>query len=119
MVKVRQEQPLLVDGSVNIEMWLCKIGDARPEINLSRLREVCDLSEQAEGKAVATGGVWAEGHSSFRMGLAMAEILNELYVDEDGMVAAIIYRAVRENQLTLNHVKSSLGLTLLAWLKVR
>jgi GTP pyrophosphokinase len=109
MVKVRQEQPLLVDGSVNIEMWLCKIGDARPEINLSRLREVCDLSEQAEGKAVATGGVWAEGHSSFRMGLAMAEILNELYVDEDGMVAAIIYRAVRENQLTLNHVKKQFG----------
>ena len=109
MVKVRQEQPLLVDGSVNIEMWLCKIGDARPEINLSRLREVCDLSKQAEGKAVATGGVWAEGHSSFRMGLAMAEILNELYVDEDGMVAAIIYRAVRENQLTLDHVKKQFG----------
>jgi len=109
MVKVRQEQPLLVDGSVNIEMWLCKIGDARPEINLSRLREVCDLSEQAEGKAVATEGVWTEGHSSFRMGLAMAEILNELYVDEDGMVAAIIYRAVRENQLTLDHVKKQFG----------
>ena len=109
MVKVRQEQPLLVDGSVNIEMWLCKIGDARPEINLSRLREVCDLSKQAEGKAVATGGVWTEGHSSFRMGLAMAEILNELYVDEDGMVAAIIYRAVRENQLTLDHVKKQFG----------
>ena len=109
MVKVRQEQPLLVDGSVNIEMWLCKIGDARPEINLSRLREACDLSEQAEGKAFATGGVWTEGHSSFRMGLAMAEILNELYVDEDGMVAAIIYRAVRENQLTLNHVKKQFG----------
>ena len=110
MVKVRQEQPLLVDGSVNIEMWLCKIGDARPEINLSRLREVCDLSEEAEGKAVATRGAWAEGHSSFRMGLAMAEILNELYVDEDGMVAAIIYRAVRENQLTLNHVKKQFGI---------
>ena len=109
MVKVRQEQPLLVDGSVNIELWLCKIGDARPEINLSRLREVCDLSEQAEEKAFSTGGVWAEGHSSFRMGLAMAEILNELYVDEDGMVAAIIYRAVRENQLTLNHVKKLFG----------
>lgn len=109
MVKVRQEQPLFVDGSVNIEMWLCNIGDARPEINLSRLREVCDLSAQAEEKAIATGELWAEGHSSFRMGLAMAEILNELYVDEDGMVAAIIYRAVRENQLTLNHVKKQFG----------
>ncbi len=109
MVKVRQEQPLLADGSVNIEMWLSKIGDARPELNLSRLRQVCDLSEQAEEKALTTGGAWAEGHSSFRMGLGMAEILNELYVDEDGMVAAIIYRAVRENQLTINHVKKQFG----------
>jgi len=109
MVKVRQEQPLFVDGSVNIEMWLCKIGDSRPEINLSRLRDTCELSEQAEEKAVASNSIWAPGHSSFRTGLEMAEILNELRVDEDGLVAAIIYRAVRENQLTLNHVKKQFG----------
>lgn len=109
MVKVRQEQPLLVDGSVNIEMWLCKIGDDRPEINLSRLRDACELSEQAEEKAIASSTVWALGHSSFRTGLEMAEILNELRVDEDALVAAIIYRAVRENQLTINHVRKQYG----------
>lgn len=109
MVKVRQEQPLLVDGSVNIEMWLCKIGDERPEINLARLRDACELSEQAEEKAIASSTVWALGHSSFRTGLEMAEILNELRVDEDGLVAAIIYRAVRENQLTINHVRKQYG----------
>lgn len=109
MVKVRQEQSVLVDGSINIEMWLCKIGDSRPEINLARLREVCELSEQAEEKAIASNSVWAEGRSSFRTGLEMAEILNDLRVDEVGLVAAIIYRAVRENQLTLNHVKKQFG----------
>lgn len=109
MVKVRQEQPLLVDGSVNIEMWLCKIGDARPELNLSRLRDVAELSEQAEEKAISTNSIWSPGHSSFRTGLEMAEILNELMVDEDGLVAAIIYRAVRENQLTLNHIRKQFG----------
>ncbi len=109
MVKVRQEQPLLVDGSVNIEFWLCKLGELRPELNLARLREVSELSEQAEGKAIATNSIWQAGHSSYRMGLEMAEILGELHVDEDGIVAAIIYRAVRENQLTLNHVKKQFG----------
>ena len=109
MVKVRQEQPLLVDGSVNIEMWLCKIGDDRPELNLSRLRDVAELSEQAEEKAISSNSIWSPGHSSFRTGLEMAEILNELMVDEDGLVAAIIYRAVRENQLTLNHVRKQFG----------
>ena len=109
MVKVRQEQPLLMDGKVNIQMWVRKITDERSEIDVSRLQEVCELSEQAEEKAIAAVGVWSEGHSSFRMGLGMAEILNELFVDEDGIVAAIIYRAVRENQLTLNHVKKQFG----------
>ncbi|MBT7369187.1 MAG: bifunctional (p)ppGpp synthetase/guanosine-3',5'-bis(diphosphate) 3'-pyrophosphohydrolase, partial [Gammaproteobacteria bacterium] len=109
MVKVRQEQPLLVDGSVNLEMWLCKIGDQRPELNLSRLRDVCEFSEKAEEKAVSSNSIWADGHSSYRMGLDMAEILNELRVDEDGLAAAIIYRAVRENQLTLNLVRKQFG----------
>ena len=109
MVNVRQKQPVLSDGAVNIEMWLCKIGDPRPELNLARLREACELSEQAEEKAIASNSIWAEGHSSYRTGLEMAEILNELCVDEEGLVAAIIYRAVRENQLTLNHVRKQFG----------
>lgn len=108
MVKVR-EQPLLVDGSVNIEMWLCKIGDQRPEINLSRLRDALELSAQAEERAIASNSIWREGHSSYEMGLEMAEILNELRVDEEGLVAAVIYRAVRENQLTLNHIRKQFG----------
>ena len=109
MVKVRQEQPLLVDGTVNLELWLCKIADERPELSLSRLRSVCEISEMAEKRAIASNSIWAEGHSSYRMGLEMAEILNELRVDEDGLVAAIIYRAVRENQLTLIHVRKQFG----------
>ena len=43
------------------------------------------------------------------MGLEMADILNGLRVDEDGLIAAIIYRAVRENQITLNHVRNQFG----------
>ena len=89
MVKVRQEQPVLVDGSINLEMWLCGVGELRPDLNLARLREACEFSQQAEEKALSTTGVWAEGHSSFRMGLEMVEILNELRVDEDGVVAAL------------------------------
>lgn len=109
MVKVKQEQPLLVDGTVNIEFWLVQIGENRPEINLARLRDACELSEQAEEKSFALGSVWSPGHSSYRMGLEMAEILNELRVDEDCLVAAIVYRAVRENQLTLNHIRKQFG----------
>ena len=109
MVKVRREQPLLIDDSINLENWLTSLGEVRPELNLARLREACEFSFRAEEKALSTSSVWAEGHSSYRMGLEMVEILNELRVDEDGLVAALVYRAVRENQLTLSHVRKLCG----------
>lgn len=109
MVKVKEEQPYIVEGRVDIELWLCKLAEKTPTINLSRVRQVCDLSEQAEEKAVATNTIWAEGRSSYRQGLEMADILSELRVDEDGIIAGIIYRAVRENQITLNHVRKQFG----------
>lgn len=109
MVKVREEQPLFIDGTVDLELWLSKLAESNPGINLARFRKVCELSEQAEGKAIQSNTLWSEGQSSYRMGLEMADILNGLRVDEDGLIAAIIYRAVRENQITLNHVRNQFG----------
>ncbi|XOV90023.1 MAG: RelA/SpoT family protein [Pseudomonadota bacterium] len=109
MVKVRSKQPLREDGSVDLELWLAQLHDRKPDIHLDRIRDACDLSQQAEAKALSSNTVWAPGHSSFLMGLQMADILGELHMDEDGLVAAIIYRAVRENQITLNHVKKQFG----------
>ncbi|MCH8257547.1 MAG: bifunctional (p)ppGpp synthetase/guanosine-3',5'-bis(diphosphate) 3'-pyrophosphohydrolase [Proteobacteria bacterium] len=109
MVKVREEQPLFIDGTIDLELWLSKLAESNPGINLARFRKVCELSEQAEGKAIQSNTLWSEGQSSYRMGLEMADILNGLRVDEDGLIAAIIYRAVRENQITLNHVRNQFG----------
>tara|TARA_R110002072_G_scaffold51389_1_gene137870 strand:- start:59662 stop:61902 length:2241 start_codon:yes stop_codon:yes gene_type:complete len=109
MVKVRQEQPLHFDGSIDLELWLCQLNERVPQLNLARVRSACDLSQQAEEKAVASNSIWREGQSSFKIGLDMADILTELHVDEDGIVAAIIYRAVRENQITLKHVRNNFG----------
>ena len=81
MVTVREQQPLSQDGSVDIEFWLCKLHERSPGLNLGRVREVCELSEQAEEKAIATNTVWAEGHSSFRIGLEMAENLRRRGLD--------------------------------------
>ena len=109
MVKVREEQSVFVDGAVDLELWLSKLAEGNPGVNLARFRKVCELSEQAEGKAIQTNTIWSEGQSSYRMGLEMADILSGLRVDEDGLIAAIIYRAVRENQITLNHVRKQFG----------
>ena len=109
MVKVREDQPVFIDGTVDLERWLSNLAEDNPRLDLARLKEVCELSEQAEGKAVQSNTVWSEDQSSYRIGLEMADILSDLRVDEDGIVAAIIYRAVRENQITLNHVRKQFG----------
>lgn len=109
MVRVRQEQPLHFDGSIDLELWLCQLNERMPQINLARVRNACDLSQQAEEKAITSHSIWREGQSSFKIGLDMVDILTELHVDEDGIVAAIVYRAVRENQITLKHVRNNFG----------
>ncbi|MFT4851816.1 MAG: GTP pyrophosphokinase [Candidatus Pseudothioglobus sp.] len=109
MVKVRKEQPLHVDGRVNLALWLTQLQEKNPGFDLKRLELACDLSEKAEERAALTNTLWASGRSSYRTGLDMADILSELRMDEDGIVAAIIYRAVRENQITLNHVRKQFG----------
>ena len=109
MVKVRQDQPLRDDGSVNLDVWLRQLQEINPNFDMGRLRGACDLAEKAEERAVVTNTAWPSGRSSFRTGLEMADILSELRMDEEGIVAAIIYRAVRENQITLNHVRKQFG----------
>jgi GTP pyrophosphokinase len=39
----------------------------------------------------------------------MAEILADLQLDQDALVAAILYRAVRENKITLNEIQTGFG----------
>ena len=39
----------------------------------------------------------------------MADSLSELRIDEDGFVTAIVYRILRENQTTIQHVCNQYG----------
>ena len=109
MVKVKAHQSIYPEAGVDLEQWLALLAQRCPRITLVRLKEACELSEQAEKKALQTTGAWAPGRSSYLTGLEMADILSELQVDEDGLIAAVIYRAVRENQITAKHVRNQFG----------
>ena len=109
MVRVKAHQSVFSEAGVDLEQWLALLAQRCPRITLVRLKEACELSEQAEKKALQTTGAWAPGRSSYLTGLEMADILSELQVDEDGLIAAVIYRAVRENQITAKHVRNQFG----------
>jgi len=64
---------------------------------------------QIEAKAVKEDRIWANEHDSFKIGLEMAQILVELELDQTAIIAAILYRAVREGKVALEEVKASFG----------
>lgn len=109
MVQVRAQCPTNGDGSVDIDAWIERIHQRVPLTSPQTLREACEWALQLEQEAIAAENIWAEGASSFTTGLEMAEILAELKLDQDSLVAAVIYRAVRERKTDLPSVEHRFG----------
>ena len=111
MVKVRQDHPVKADGSVDIPLWIERL-ESIIELSIEDknvLQKAAKVSLQAEDVAIASENIWSEGTSSFRTGLEMAEILAELQLDAPTLVAAVLYRAVREGQTTLDRIQDQFG----------
>ena len=119
MVKVREDHPITADGSVDLHAWVERIIATASLEPTARepLRRAALISLQAEEDAIAAENIWAEGASSFRTGLEMAEILADLQLDLDSLVAAIVYRAVRENKMPLLDAQAEFGDTVAKLIK--
>ncbi|MGE8505529.1 GTP diphosphokinase [Pseudomonas berkeleyensis] len=109
MVQVRAHQPVNDDGSINLEAWLDHVASVDPALDRQALKEACEFARDVEQHANSIQHHWSEGASSFRAGLDIAEILADLKLDQDSLVAAVIYRGVREGQVTLAAVHQRFG----------
>ncbi|MDX1370582.1 HD domain-containing protein, partial [Pseudomonas sp.] len=109
MVQVRAHQPINDDGSINLEAWLAHVLSVDPALEHDALLDACEFAREAEQQANAAQNLWTEGASSFRAGLEIAEILADLKLDQDSLVAAVIYRGVREGKVTLAAVEQRFG----------
>lgn len=109
MVKPREQRIVFEAGQFDLAQWLNDLGADREDLDLARISRACDLSAQAEEKAIQLGSGWPSGRSSYFMGLEIADILRDFRVDEDGLIAAIVYRAAREKQITVNHIRKQFG----------
>lgn len=109
MVQVRAHQPVNDDGSINLEAWLDHVASVDPALDRQALKEACEFASDVEQQANSIQHHWSEGASSFRAGLDIAEILADLKLDQDSLVAAVIYRGVREGQVTLAAVHQRFG----------
>ena len=109
MVQVRAHQPVNLDGSINLEAWLDHTLSVDPALDRAALKAACEFAREVEQQANAAQNLWVEGASSFQTGLEIAEILADLKLDQDSLVAALIYRAVREGKTSLKEVQDKFG----------
>lgn len=94
MVKVRDTQPLLADGSVDIERWTTLITSKRTKQDEALLRHTCEL---------------VISHPELQHGLLVAEILDELGLDSASLSAGLVYECYRNGQITADQIGSVLG----------
>ena len=104
MVKVKEGAALLPDGSIDVTQWLHQVGSKGYFQDMEKIRNACALSQLA-GQDHAT----ETGESCLQQGLAMADVLADLEVDQDTLAAAIIFEGVHYAELSLDDVEEQLG----------
>lgn len=107
MVKVREDHPLLHDGSLDIDRWLEEISHTSDLHNPEELRDALELAKKLSDEAIANRTYWSI--DSVQMGIEMAQTLIDLRLDNASIIAAILYRAVREGRLALQKVERQFG----------
>ncbi|WP_110665000.1 GTP diphosphokinase [Salinicola halophilus] len=105
MVKVRKDQPLVEAGGIDLDRWVEQL---RAEAGLrdpERMRRACELARIADGEHAFD----VAPHQTLLTGLEMADILAQLKLDQPTLEAAVLYRSVRRNRLTLESVGKQMG----------
>ncbi|MEH6591560.1 MAG: GTP diphosphokinase [Halioglobus sp.] len=109
MVQVRQQAHITDTGDIDLDKWLAQLPEDLNEANTARLRQACDLAQHCAGKTGLDLLDWARPSDSFAAGLDIAQILADLHVGADCLVAGVLYRSVREQRLELALVAEQFG----------
>src|SRR5690554_738830 len=109
MVKVREEYGVTGNGDVDIGRWVQHIAELTHLEKPEELRLACEKAALIALQAFREDRLWTPGSSSFRTGLEMAQVLAELHMDQTSLVAAVLYRSVREERVSLEEIRKEFG----------
>lgn len=111
MVQVREQRYLTVDGTVDVPAWLDQLDSyvSLDQPEQARLRSATELLHKASSAPGRDMADWAQESNCEWAGVETAQILAELRVGVDCLIAGLLYRAVREERLALESVQAEFG----------
>ena len=109
MVKARELHPIHLDSDLSLEDWVERFMREAHLDSAEKLKKAVELIEDLESKG-HTAEDWP-APDAYRFGLEMADILSTMPIDEDTLVAALLYRSVRIGRLHLRDVRDKFGKT--------
>ncbi|MEX1666214.1 GTP diphosphokinase [Zhongshania arctica] len=109
MVKVREDFPLLDNGNVDIAAWIARLPVDRQVIHTADLQRAFELAEHCAANSAPLVQGKVDYFSSFYTALEMVEILADLHLDQDSLIAATLFRAVREDRLSIAELEQQFG----------
>ena len=107
MVKVREDYHPKSAGDIDLRAWTARLGLDESTVSPDHLLKAFEMSLAFDTPEADKGPQLA--NSSFFTGLEMVEILADLRLDEAALLAAALYRPVRESRLPLSTVQASFG----------
>ncbi len=112
MVRVKKNHVEESD-QIDIPSWsraiLERAAAADIDSDLPNVIRACEFARDLESKVGDPETHWGEGYTSCLAGLEMAELLADLHLDTEALIAAIVYRTVRESKAELTEVESAFG----------
>ena len=110
MVQVREIHAAPLQDTADVNFWLDKIATKSnlDQAAREKLSQAAELARKTEESAQRAGNSQFRG-SILQMGLEIADILSDLRMDCEGLQAAILYRSVREEKLSIDTVREVFG----------
>lgn len=121
MVTVREELPRRLDDAdmtqagvlalseIDLDSWLDRLREQLHDDDLTQLSDACQLVLERTDAERSVTSKRIVRVSAFSTGVGMTDILAHLKVDEDTLVAAMLYRSVRDKLISIDDVITQFG----------
>ncbi len=109
MVQVRDQYHVTSDGQVDVSGWLAHLPLALESVDRDRIAAAAQIASEARERPGLDASDWSVHSDCLLAGVETAQILAELHVSVDCLLAGLLYRAVREGRLELSAVVDQCG----------